>query len=109
MQPCLLANPCFASKDNMSCAERYYKEDSSPEDNCTCTQTERAAHDKLAIAVKGLEERHASKSDLCKKLEDRRAASLELAEKLAAEVEALKQERSGLSTQLTALQDSHHR
>ena len=109
MQPYLLASPCFDSRGNISCAKRYSTDISSPEDNCYCTQTERAAHDKLAIAVKGLEERHASKSDLCKKLEDRRAAKAELALQLAAEVEALKQERSGLSTQLIALQESHHR
>lgn len=70
-------------------------------------QVERDSHDKLAIANKGLAERHASKSDLCKKLEERRAAKAELAHQLAAEVEALKQECGGLQTQLAALQERH--
>ena len=73
------------------------------------TQRERAEHDKLTVAATALEARHASKSELCKKLEERRAAKAELAKRLAAEVDGLKQERSGLSTQLSALQGAHER
>lgn len=72
-------------------------------------QAERTEHDKLAVAMKALEERHTSKSELCKKLEERRAAKEDLARQLAAEVEGLKQERSGLSTQLSALQEANER
>ena len=73
------------------------------------TQAERAEHDKLAVAMEDLEARHTSKSELCKKLEERRVAKAELAKQLAAEVEGLKQERNGLSTQLSALQEAHER
>ena len=72
-------------------------------------QAERAEHDELAVGMKALEARHASKSELCKKLEERRLAKAELAKQLAAEVEGLKQERNGLSTQLSALQEAHER
>ena len=61
------------------------------------------------MAHKGLEARHASKSDLCKKLEEKRAAKAELASQLGAGVDALKQECSGLRTQLSVLQESHDR
>ena len=59
-------------------------------------QAERAEHGRLALAHKGLGDQHASKSDLCKKLEEQRAAEAELASQLGAEVDALKQECSGL-------------
>ena len=74
-----------------------------------CVQAERDEHDKLAVTHEGLEARHASKSDMCKKLEEKRAAKAELASQLSAEVEALKQECGGLRTQLSALQESHDR
>ena len=73
------------------------------------TQAERAEQDKLAVAIKDLEAGHTSKSELCKELEERRMAKAELAQQLAAEVDGLKQERSGLSTQLSALQEAHER
>ena len=73
------------------------------------TQAARTEQDKQADAMKALATRHTSKSELCKKLEERSLAKDELARQLAAEVDGLKQERNGLSTQLSALQEAHER
>ena len=67
-------------------------------------QAERAHHDKLAISKKGLEDRHASKTELCRKLEERANAKAAAAKQLMQQLQIATHERTSLAAQLAALQ-----
>lgn len=67
-------------------------------------QAERAAHDKLAVSKRSLEERHAAKTEVCKKLEERATAKAAACKQLAQQLAEAERERNSLAAQLAALQ-----